>query len=153
MLQRHDVNKSLNLSITVSRDFFCVQSRSLTWPHFRFIPVVMATFPVVDDVISGPQPRSHARPRSVLVSLTRRAMHYSRYQSPKSAARPHGHVGHMRLSDWLTKKILRSDWLSVKPTPCTTNKVDSVDCKAIECPSLRVWDRYNTFLKPKENMW
>ena len=32
-------------------------------------------------------------------------------------------------------------------------KVDSVDCKAVECPSLRVWDRYNTFLKPDENIF
>ena len=35
----------------------------------------------------------------------------------------------------------------------SSNKVDSVDCKAVECPSFRVWDRYNTFLKPKENIF
>ena len=28
----------------------------------------------------------------------------------------------------------------------SSNKVDSVDCKVVKCPSLRVWDRYNTFL-------
>ena len=37
--------------------------------------------------------------------------------------RPHGqtgHVGQIRLSDWLKFPILPSDWLVTKPTPFTT---------------------------------
>ena len=72
------------------------------------------------DVISGPQPRSHARPRSVLVSLTRRAMHHASARPQKYPPGQACHVGQIRLSDWLKFEMLRSDWLGPKPTPCTT---------------------------------
>ena len=34
----------------------------------------------------------------------------------------------------------------------SSNKVDSVNCIAVECPSLRVRDRHNTFFETKENI-
>ena len=42
---------------------------------------------------------------------------------PDLKKRPHGkagHVGQIRLSDWLKFEILQSDWSGPKPTPCTT---------------------------------
>ena len=73
-------------------------SSRLPWRHFRF-----------DDVISGPS----------LDPMLGRALGTS---PRKLAVRPHGHVGHMLLSDWLTKKILRSDWSGLQLTPYTTYK-------------------------------
>ena len=66
-----------------------------------------------DDVISAPSldpmlGRAHPSP-SLLV--------------PDLQKRPHsqtGHVGQIRLSDWLKFQILRSDWLGGKPMPLTT---------------------------------
>ena len=62
-----------------TRDLISGSSR-LPWRHFRF-----------DDVISGP-------------SLDPMLCRTLGTRPRKLVTRPNGHVGHMRLSDWLTKK-------------------------------------------------
>ena len=77
-------------------------SSRLPWQHFRF-----------DDVISGPSlDPMHDRAPSPNPSV------------PVPKKRHHGqagHVGQIRLSDWLKFEMLRSDWSGSKPTPYITN--------------------------------
>ena len=50
----------------------------------------------------------------------------ARPSPPDLQKRPHGqtgHVGQIRLSDWLKFRILPSDWFVAKPTPLTTYAV------------------------------
>ena len=67
------------------------------------------------DVISGPV-TSFPVPASIPCPTA--------LSVPVPKTRPHGqtgHVGQIRLSDWLKFEILPSDWLRAKPTPCTTS--------------------------------
>ena len=48
-----------------------------------------------------------------------RALGTSPQKQPPGQA---GHVGQIRLSDWLKFEMLRSDWSSAKPLPFTTKE-------------------------------
>ena len=42
----------------------------------------------------------------------------------------------------------------VYENPDLSNKVDSVDCKAVECALLRVWARYKPSIRPSvKTVW
>ena len=88
----------------MSRDFFSISGSSrLPWSHFRF-----------DDVISGP-----VTSFPVLASIPCSA-ELSVPVPPKQPPGQAGHVGQIRLSDWLKFEMLASDWSVCKPTPYTT---------------------------------
>ena len=95
---RHDVKKTLkcclNLSINVSRDFFSISGchGNISGPVTSF--PVPASIPCSAE-LSGPVPKNRPRGRG-------------------------GHVGQIRLSDWLKFEILASDWSGAKPGPYTT---------------------------------
>ena len=85
----------------------------VTWSF----PVVMTSFPVHPGChgnISGPVtsfPGLASIPCSAELSVP----------VPKNRPRGQtGHVGQIRLSDWLKFEMLASDWLPGKPTPFTT---------------------------------
>ena len=105
----------------MSRDFFCAHpapdlisgSSRLPWSHFRS-----------RDVISGSSRGCHGNVTSfpVLASIPRSA----ELSGPVTKNRPPGqtgHVGQIRLSDWLKFEILASDWSGLKPTPFTTSDI------------------------------
>ena len=111
MHRRHELNKKvLNLFITVSRDFFSISGSSrLPWQHFRPRDVIFG--PSLDPMPDRARPSPPIPARKAFAS------------NPDLQKRPHGqagHVGQIRLSDWLKFPFLLSDWSVLKPTPCTT---------------------------------
>ena len=95
----------------MSRDFFSISGSSrLPWSHFRS-----------RDVISGSSRGCHGNVTSfpVLASIPCSAERSGPVTKIDLTVKP-GHVGQIRLSDWLKFEILPSDWSGLKPTPYTT---------------------------------
>ena len=97
---------------------------AVTWSF----PVAMTSFPVHPGChgnISGPVtsfPVLASIPCSAELSVP----------VPKNRPRGQtGHVGQIRLSDWLKFEMLASDWLPGKPTPFTTKEIRRTRRKAL----------------------